>query len=208
MKIRGPLARGCVGALCLLASWAGGCATLSEAECRSADWYTIGYEDGAQGQPAARVQAHRRACAAHGVAPDLAAYRSGRDAGLPEFCRPEVGYALGARGRAYADVCPDDLEGPFLEAYASGQRWKAAADRVSGTSYRISTTEAELESLARRIREKEREARLPDLDPDQRADIVAEAVELAREQVEVEQELARLREDLAVYQAELAELGG
>ena len=51
-------------ALLLLAS----CATLSEEECRAADWYQIGVNDGAEGRATDYVESHRRACAGLGPA--------------------------------------------------------------------------------------------------------------------------------------------
>ena len=51
-----------------------GCATLDKDECRSADWYAIGLEDGARGRAIERLGDHRRACAKHNVAPNAERY--------------------------------------------------------------------------------------------------------------------------------------
>ena len=48
-----------------------GCAIQGINECHYADWRTIGYEDGAHGINASRINKHRNACAKHGIAPDL-----------------------------------------------------------------------------------------------------------------------------------------
>ena len=50
------------------------CATLNKDECLTADWYQIGYEDGAKGYPLSRIGKHRKACAKHGVTPDMPPY--------------------------------------------------------------------------------------------------------------------------------------
>jgi hypothetical protein len=98
-----------------------GCASLSKEECQTADWRTIGYEDGVQGRPEARIGEHRKACAEHGVALELETYRSGWDEGVARFCQPGNGYQQGRSGRKYAGVCPNALEADFLQAYNDGR---------------------------------------------------------------------------------------
>ncbi|MCJ7558044.1 MAG: DUF2799 domain-containing protein, partial [Gammaproteobacteria bacterium] len=98
-----------------------GCASMSQDECKLADWYTVGFEDGSRGAGADRIGHHRQACAEHGVAPDLQAYQAGRAEGLREFCRPATGFLLGSGGSNYAGVCPDELETAFLPAYQDGR---------------------------------------------------------------------------------------
>lgn len=97
------------------------CASLSEEECLAADWYTIGVEDGAKGQPMQRIGAHRKACAEVGVQPDMDRYSQGRDFGLQSFCTRERGYREGEAGRSYNGVCPPHLEGTFMQGYLAGQ---------------------------------------------------------------------------------------
>ena len=59
----------------IIAMGMSGCASMSADECAVSDWNAIGYEDGAQGYTADRLGNHRKACAKHGVAPDLQAYQ-------------------------------------------------------------------------------------------------------------------------------------
>jgi hypothetical protein len=111
--------------LVLLALATGGCATMSKEECRSIDWRTVGYEDGATGQSVERLSERRRACARHGVVPDLDAYRLGRDEGLLEYCRPANAFRVGSAGRGYDGACPAHLAAGFGEAYEAGrQLWR------------------------------------------------------------------------------------
>lgn len=111
-----------VGWLLVAGYLVGGCASLNESECRSADWRTIGYEDGALGESAARIGKHRQACASHGIAPNLAAYQQGREEGLRQFCRPQNGFRLGEQGVPYRGICPHTLNpnstGPTRRASA------------------------------------------------------------------------------------------
>ena len=52
-----------------------GCATMSQDECRMADWYSVGFEDGVRGAGADNIGKHREACAEHGIAADVEVIR-------------------------------------------------------------------------------------------------------------------------------------
>ncbi|MBH0236272.1 DUF2799 domain-containing protein [Methylobrevis albus] len=107
------VAGGLVAALAALS----GCATLSQEQCRSGDWVSIGRIDGEKGEPFERIAEHDKACGRFGITVDRAAYSAGRDAGLGQFCRPARGFAMSLAGEAYRNVCPPALEGPFLAGY-------------------------------------------------------------------------------------------
>ena len=107
-----------------------GCATLDKNECQNANWESIGYEDGTRGYAASRIGNHRSACAKHSITPDLAAYTTGRDKGLEQFCRANIGYRTGASGRAYQHVCPASSEPEFLAGYQYGQHVYKTNSRI------------------------------------------------------------------------------
>lgn len=114
-----------------------GCATMSESECLTADWYDQGYRDGRRGYPASRVIDHREACSGVGVMPDLKQYSTGRDRGITEYCTPANAVAEGRAGRSYGHVCPAKLEGRFLSYYRQGQlayRAQQEVDRLNSQS--------------------------------------------------------------------------
>jgi hypothetical protein len=98
-----------------------GCATLSKEECLSADWHTIGYEDGSRGVANQRIRKHREACAEHGIAPDFEGYMAGHREGVRQYCVPARGFSLGRSGKHYNGVCPTDLENAFLAAFDEGR---------------------------------------------------------------------------------------
>lgn len=97
------------------------CATMKKEECLFVDWYNIGFEDGAMGYQTFRISSHRKACSKYGVTPDLKLYQKGRSEGLYEYCTPHKAYTLGLNGRAYNDVCQDELQDPFAQAYNVGR---------------------------------------------------------------------------------------
>ncbi|MFK5915090.1 MAG: DUF2799 domain-containing protein [Woeseiaceae bacterium] len=96
------------------------CSTLSKDECKTANWKTIGYGDGTQGYKASRISGHRKACAEHGVQPNLNAYTLGRDKGLVQYCIPNTAYNHGVRGYSYNSVCTAHNEPAFRQAYNYG----------------------------------------------------------------------------------------
>lgn len=97
------------------------CATLNKDECKTADWRSIGYEDGARGYPASRIGQHRSACAEYGVRPDLDAYNNGRSEGLHQYCIPANAYKKGLSGNNYNGVCSGYNEVQFVNAYNAGK---------------------------------------------------------------------------------------
>jgi hypothetical protein len=108
-------------ALVAFAALAAGCASLDRDECRSADWYAIGLEDGARGRPVERLGDHRRACAEYGIAPQSERYLAGRDEGLKSFCTYERGFAHGKSGHGYGGGCPAPLARSFQAGYQLGR---------------------------------------------------------------------------------------
>ena len=106
------------GALALLGS---GCATLSEGECHTADWYQLGRVDGQRGYDLSRLYEHQEACAEFGIRPDAKAYYRGRQVGLASYCTRANGYEEGREGHRYRGVCPPKYEQRFLAAYRDGK---------------------------------------------------------------------------------------
>jgi len=76
------LQRACAIALCTIAlcAIAAGCASMSESECRSANWYQRGEQDGVAGlQP--RIDVYSSQCTRYGVPPPTADYMQGWESG-------------------------------------------------------------------------------------------------------------------------------
>jgi hypothetical protein len=160
---------------------AAGCATLSETQCRQADWEALGETDGALGYPPARIEEHREACAEYGVVPDEDAYARGRLAGLDRLCRPAGGLAHGRAGRSYQGVCPPGYEEDFYTGYQVGRR--------------IHRVEKELDDTERALRQLDFDLQRQDLSEDQRLSAWYRFRELERERDSLERELARLEDE-------------
>ena len=128
-----------------------GCATMTEAECIMADWQVVGDNDGAAGEPSARLADHQKACAKHGITPNRAEYEKGRQRGLQFYCTRDNGYIVGRRGTAYHGVCTGSLRHQFESGYLIGRDIFVAETEVD----RI---RSETDSLKSRIRSLEQDS--------------------------------------------------
>lgn len=126
----------------------GSCASLSEEECLSADWRTIGYEDGARGRTADHIAAHREACAEVGVVPDLEAWAAGRRAGLPNYCTPANVYEVGRSGRRLSPVCPAAQAARLGAAHEAGLRHHEIGREIREVERDMARAERRLDEIA------------------------------------------------------------
>jgi len=191
-----------------------GCASMSGDECVTSDWQTIGFEDGSRGYGSERLGEHRKACAKHGVTPDLQAYRAGRDEGLREFCQPARGYNLGSRGGRYNGVCPAEMEGEFVDAYRAGYHLYELQAAVNSANAQISSKQHELDHIQDTVREKEALLIATETTTQDRILVLADLKDLSERTGQLETEIvvliddrARHEEQLANYQASVASFG-
>lgn len=123
---------------------ASGCSTLSKDECITADWRTIGFEDGSRGYTSQRISSHRESCAEHGITPNMDRYLSGHREGLHNYCTYANGLNVGKRGTEYNQVCPQEIEGEFIAGYRQGRK-------IHDVSTQIADLENERQSIIQEI---------------------------------------------------------
>ena len=138
-----------------------GCATLSETECRTADWGRLGQQDGANGYAESRLADHAEACNKIGILPNATAWRAGWDQGVQSYCTPAVGWREGLAGRGYNGVCRTrGNEAGFLQAYNAGSEIHRMQNRIDQNSSELRRLENQLRSApndeARRLRDQMR----------------------------------------------------
>lgn len=121
----------------------GACASIDERECENPDWYMIGFEDGSAGYSSDRIEEHRKVCAGIGEAPDMEAWRAGREDGLTHFCSAAGGIAEGSRGRIRSGVCPPELKDSFSKGYRLGRE-------IYDTNQEMDRLESEIRALEAR----------------------------------------------------------
>lgn len=181
-----------------------GCASkMSKDECRTVDWRTVGYEDGVAGQPGDRIGEHRRACAEHGITPNLDAYLAGRTAGLREYCQPHNAYRAGANGYTYFDTCPADLAPAFVKAYDEGRALYVRERKVAETEELIEQKRREIRRLEDRVAESAFDVIEQNATPEQRTQGVLDTKQAAERIGQLKTEIAQLEQERARYQAEL-----
>lgn len=151
------------------------CASLSPEQCRNADWRQIGFTDGANGEPASRLQSHASACSKADIKPDLDAYLSGRMEGLLSYCQPENGFQVGQRGRPEnVGDCPPHLRAPFLDQYRQGREINALEGEVQRIRSMLENDQNEARRNDRRMEEIRKELRRADLSPERRTSMLNE----------------------------------
>ena len=154
------------------------CATLDKNQCLRADWYAVGLEDGARGLPLERAGDHRRACAEHGVTPQIEPYLAGRNEGLKSYCTYEKGFSVGHAGQANSGACPAGTGANFSVGFQRGREIYDLRHRLDTVNEQIRKTRAALS------------AGIPN--PRARADEVERLETLSREAVQLEQKIAAL----------------
>lgn len=172
-----------------------GCATMDREECLTVDWRTVGFEDGVAGYSADRIGEHRKACAKHGVTPDLTAYQEGRAEGLREYCVPANGFRLGSQGGSYGGICPSDLDPAFADAYHSGHQLYTLESRLSNVSYQLDSRRGELRAAESDIVTRSARAISSDATTDERAQAVVDVKHLGERVGQLKSEIRQLEEE-------------
>ncbi len=191
-----------------------GCATMSGDECMTSDWSAIGYEDGSRGYTDDRLAKHRKACAKHGVTPDFAAYQSGRDQGLVQYCQPSRGFSVGSGGGQYNGVCRVDLEADFLDAYNTGYHLHTLRSNVSHANSGINSKERKLDNIDKDVTQIEAALISDETTKEERVLLLADLKELSERAGQLEIEIkelidyrARAEVELQQFQVVVADMG-
>ena len=180
-----------------------GCSAMGRSECEVSDWRSVGFEDGARGASVARIGDYRKACAKHGVTPDLEAYRAGYAQGVETYCRAANGFNLGSSGGAYGGMCPGELEGEFLSGYQTGRELYELNAAVNVVSSQIAGKRHALRDVTVAQFEKESALLEKDTPNNERVLLANEIYELGRRHGTLESEIAALERELGARQEEL-----
>jgi hypothetical protein len=123
-----------------------GCESMSESECKVADWGRVGLNDGARGEPERKLADYTEDCGKTGVVPNAQAYRQGWDVGIKRFCTAANGWQEGLLGHANkAQVCAAQ---PSVEAFT---RYLNAGLQVHQTQERMRQNMQESNYLQKRL---------------------------------------------------------
>lgn len=122
----------------------GGCASMSEDQCRNANWEEVGFQDGLRGRSAQRLVAYREDCGKIGVKPDDGRWRIGHLRAIPIYCSPDNAVRAGVEGWAYEGICPPEIEAGFLNRYRAGRMVYEARQHVARIDSDIRSVDSEL----------------------------------------------------------------
>jgi len=189
--------------LAVLSATLAGCAGMSEQACLSTDWQTVGFEDGVAGRSPATISRYRQSCADYGIAPDLAEYRAGHDAGVQTYCRPGNGFEVGRSGYQYGGVCPADLEPEFLAAYNEGRQLYELEAALIAVDSQIAARTHRSEDLAAEIVTVTSTIIASETTPERRAELMLRAAAIGQEQGRIGKEIEELRVERSQREADL-----
>jgi hypothetical protein len=173
----------------------GSCSGMNAAECRTADWRAIGFEDGVQGRSPAYFGTRRKDCAEHGVAASFDAYTVGRAEGLAHFCRPLNGYHLGTQGYEYTGICPSDQESAFIAAHADGFGLYERHAALRSIRSRLEHSKRREQTVEQLLADKTVRVIGQGLAADERAALAIDLKHLAEEKTELRRSIAQLERD-------------
>jgi hypothetical protein len=180
-----------------------GCSGMSEQACVSADWRTVGFEDGTAGRSEGSIGRYRQQCSEHGVTPDLESYRAGHAEGVRIYCKESNGFAVGHSGASYQGVCPADMESDFLAEYNSGRRLNELESALSSIDSRIASNYRAQESIKQELTDIGIRMVASDTTVEQRLAMVTRSAELGRHHGELTTEIQVLERDRAVAERAL-----
>lgn len=123
-----------------------GCESMSESECRVADWGRVGYADGAAGVQESRLADYTEDCGKAGIQPNPLAYRQGWDQGILRFCTAVSGWREGVLGHSGKDAVCQGRTG--YEVFA---RYLALGLNVYASKQRIQENDAQINRLQKRL---------------------------------------------------------
>ncbi|WP_163832684.1 DUF2799 domain-containing protein [Spartinivicinus ruber] len=171
------------------------CSVMSREECLTADWYTVGYADGADGRPPSRIGDYRQDCAEYGVRPDLDNYRLGHRSGLDRYCTEANGFQEGVEGNRYKGVCPYPLEANFLAGYNRGKQIYQAKREWKNIQDDLRRASSELEEFDEKINKKERELVKDGLTSARRAEILQDLNNIRYNKQQLQHKIYQLESD-------------
>lgn len=180
-----------------------GCSGMSEQACVSADWHTIGFEDGSLGRSAAGISRYRQQCGEYGVAPDLESYRAGHAEGARLYCRESNGFAVGHSGAAYQGVCAADQEPEFLAEYNAGRRLHELERALASVDSRIASNYRAQENIKQELTDIGVQMIAAETTPEQRLAMVTRSADLGRRYGELTTEIQNLERDRALAERDL-----
>lgn len=155
-----------------------GCAVMNEGECKNANWYAIGFQDGSQGASANAAGSRSSACAEYNVKLNFTEYQQGYNQGIKQFCNASSGFYAGSNGYQYQGVCPSQLAPDFLSGYRQGQQLYRAKQHLSQAKQKLEDAQFEIDSQQQQLQNLKQKLIYGDFTPAQRQRILNQIEQL------------------------------
>lgn len=129
----------------------GACASISPEQCLAGNWQELGYQDGAKGASADKVNKYTQVCAEHGVSVQQELYSTGYDQGIQSYCTDDRGYRSGESGSSFNQACTgfSYYEAAYVEGrviYDINREYAYLLDEYEGLGYKFYELEEKLKS--------------------------------------------------------------
>ena len=146
-----------------------GCESMTESECKVADWGRVGLNDGARGDAERRIADYTEDCGKIGILPNAQAYRQGWDTGIQRFCTAANGWREGLEGHGdKAQVCVGQAGYQSFSRYLNaGMQVYKTQERIRQNTQEINRLQKKLESPGTDDEKRQIRRRLQDIDRDQ-----------------------------------------
>lgn len=165
-----------IALLLLGAALISGCATMSEEQCRGANWAALGQSDARDGDMPQFGADRVKSCAEKGVAGNLAEWQRGWEMGRREVCVPGNAVSWAQRSSDYTPgFCPPDMEPLFMSVYTPARERYRFEKRIRDLQSQIDERSRRLDDLDRQLGRSENQSR------ERQADLRARRSSLERE---------------------------
>ena len=137
-----------------------GCATMSEEQCRGANWAALGQSDARDGDMPEFGADRVKSCVEKGIPGNFAEWKRGWEIGRREVCTPGNAHAWAQRSSDYkSGFCPPDLEPAFLSVYAPARERYLFEKRIRDLQFQIDDKSRSLEDVIRQTGRSENQSR-------------------------------------------------
>ncbi len=160
----------------LAATLVAGCASMTEEQCRDANWLALGHADARNGEMPEFGSKRVRSCSEKGVAGNEGEWRRGWEQGRREVCTPGNAVAWAQRDRDYTPgFCPPELEPAFMSVYVPARDRYRFEKRIRDLESQINDRSRQISDVNRQMRRAENQT------PQKQAQLAARKASLERE---------------------------
>ena len=137
-----------------------GCASMSEEQCRGANWAALGQADARDGDMPQFGADRVTSCVEKGIPGNLAEWQRGWEMGRREVCTPGNAVTWAQRSSDYTPgFCPPDMEPVFLSVYTPARERYRFEKRIRDLQSQIDDRSRKLDDIDRQLRRSENQSR-------------------------------------------------